>query len=212
MKTLIAIPCMDTVPYEFAQALLWLKKGQDVTVLFRANSLVYDSRNLISLAAMENHFDRVMWFDSDIVFQPDTMERLHADMDRYHADMVTGLYVKRHTPVEPVIYSTVMEPATDSTGKPVNRVTPCTEYPKDDVFPVEGCGFGCVMTSVQILRDVWKRFGPAFAPLPWTGEDISFCWRARQLGASILCDSGVNCGHIGKMIYTDDMLKRGEET
>ena len=58
MKTLIAIPCMDTMPTGFVQSLLYLEKGADVSVCFKANSLVYDSRNLLSLSAIEEKFDR----------------------------------------------------------------------------------------------------------------------------------------------------------
>lgn len=210
MKTLIAIPCMDTVPYQFAQSMLYLQKGDNISVLMKPNSLVYDSRNLISLTAIENHFDRVMWFDSDMVFQPDTMTRLHRDMDTLHSEMVTGLYVKRHTPVEPVIYSELVEPQRAPDGRLQKKITPYTDYPRNDVFPVAGCGFGCVMTSVKLLKHVWDTFGPAFNPFPWGGEDISFCYRVNKLGYQIYCDSNVSCGHIGTTIYTEDMLKRGD--
>jgi hypothetical protein len=32
MKTLIAIPCMDTMPEEFVRSLLYLEKGEGVNV------------------------------------------------------------------------------------------------------------------------------------------------------------------------------------
>lgn len=211
MKTLIAIPCVNTLPVGFVQSILYLKKGDDVSVLFKSDSLVYDARNLISLTAIENNFDRVMWFDSDMMFNPDTLEILHKDMDKYDVHMVTGLYVKRHTPVEPVIYKTLEEPKRMSDGHLAKQITPYTDYPKNDIFTVAGCGFGCVLTSVDLLKQVWDRFGPAFTPFPWGGEDISFCHRVNQLGYPIYCDSSVSCGHIGEWVYTEDMLKRGED-
>lgn len=211
MKTLIAIPCVNTLPVGFVQSLLYLKKGEDVSVLFKSDSLVYDARNLISLTAIENHFDRVMWFDSDMMFNPDTLEILHHDMDEYQCDMVSGLYVKRHTPVEPVIYKTLEEPKRMPDGHLAKQITPYYDYPQNEVFHIRGCGFGCVLTSVKLLKDVWDRFGPAFTPFPWGGEDISFCHRVNQLGYPIYCDSSVSCGHIGEWVYTEDMLKRGED-
>ena len=212
MKTLIAVPCMDTLPYQFAQSLLWLEKGENVSVLFKPNSLIYDSRNLISLTAMENNFDRVMWFDSDMVFMPDTLKRLHADMDdNDDCEMVTGLYVKRHRPVLPVLYEVLEAPTPSEKGILERNIKEFTSYPKDDFFTVKGCGFGCVLTSVNLLRKVWKEFGPVFNPYPWAGEDISFCHRVNQLGYKIYCDSRVTCGHIGQLIYTDEMLRKGED-
>lgn len=211
MKTLIAIPCMDTIPVGFAQSLLWLEKGENVSVLFKQNSLIYDARNLLSLTAIENNFDRVMWFDSDMMFQPDTLKRLHHDMDELDTDMVTGLYFKRTGESIPVIYDELDMPTTDPSGKPVKRIHEYTTYPRNDIFPVKGCGFGCVLTSTQLLRDVWKNYGPAFAPFPWAGEDIAFCHRVNQLGYTIYCDSNISCGHIGTFVYTEDTFKRGEK-
>ena len=203
MKTLIAIPCMDTVPYQFTQSMLYLKKGDNISVLMKPNSLVYDSRNLISLTAIENDFDRVMWFDSDMVFGPDTLQRLHQSMDRISCEMITGVYVKRHDgPPVPVLYSVLEEPARTPDGYLAKQITPYMDYPDNEIFPVAGCGFGCCLTSVKLLKAVWDKFGPAFNPYSWGGEDISFCYRVNQLGYQIYCDSGVTCGHIGTKIYT----------
>lgn len=211
MKTMIAIPCMDTMPVGFVQSLLWLEKGENVSVLFKPNSLIYDARNLISLTAIENNFDRVMWFDSDMMFQPDTMKKLHRDMDELNADMVTGLYFKRTGEHVPVIYDELELPGEDDTGHPVKRIHEYINYPQDEIFPVRGCGFGCVMTSTKLLQDVWANFGPAFAPFPWAGEDIAFCHRVNELGYQIYCDSTISCGHIGTFVYTEDSFKRGDK-
>lgn len=203
MKTLIAIPCMDTTPIEFDQSMIYLSKGENVSVMYKPNSLVYDSRNLISLSAIDNNFDRVMWFDSDMVFQPDTLKTLHEDMDNLQCDMVTGIYFKRYFPTAPVIYERIREPERTPDGFLAKQIEPYYTYPQKAVFTVDGCGFGCVLTSVKLLKEVWDHFGPAFTPYPWAGEDISFCHRVNQLGHTIWCDSNVLCGHIGKYIYTE---------
>lgn len=210
MKTLIAIPCMDTLPVGFVQSLLYMHKGVNPTVYFKPNSLVYDSRNLLSLYAIENHFDNVLWLDSDMVFPSDTLITLEKDMALHHCDMVTGLYVKRHEPIAPVIYETLEKPTRQPNGRLTANIIPYMDYPENDVFPVAGCGFGCALTSTKLLKAVWDKFGPAFAPYPWAGEDISFCHRVNQLDYQIYCDSSVSCGHIGTFIYTEELLKRGD--
>ena len=208
MKTLIAIPCMETTPYGFDQSLLYMHKGDNPTVYFRPNSLVYDSRNIISLTAIEQGFDQVMWLDSDMMFPPDTLLKLQA----HEKDMVTGLYVTRRTPVEPVLYAEISEPDRNADGYLQKKITPYMDFPRDSFFPVAGCGFGCVLTSTKLLKEVWDRFGPAFTPFPWAGEDISFCHRVNLLGHQIFCDSTVSCGHIGTYIYTEkDLPKRGDD-
>ena len=200
---------MDTIPTGFVQSILYLEKGQDVSVCFKANSLVYDSRNLLSLSAIEEGFDRVMWFDSDMMFTKDTMKILMQDMNNLGAEMVTGVYFKRRPPYSPVIFDELDEPGMDADGKPIAHVHNYEDYPADSVFPVKGCGFGCVLTSTKLLKEVWDKFGPAFSPYPWAGEDISFCHRVNQLGHTIYCDSNVACGHIGTVVYTEEMMKRG---
>lgn len=212
MKTLITIPCMDTMPVGFVQSLLWLEKGQDSSVLFKPNSLVYDSRNLISLTAIENNFDCVLWLDSDMMFQPDTLKRLLNDYENNECSMVTGLYFKRNGTGLPVIYDELEPPETDADGKPVRHIHEFTDYPRNDIFPVRGCGFGCVLTPVYLLKEVWSKFGPAFNPYPWAGEDISFCHRVNQLGHTILCDSNISCGHIGTYVYTENTFRKAGET
>ena len=212
MKTLIAIPCTDMMHVGFVQSLLHLEKGDSTSVLFNANSLIYDSRNLIALTAIEKKFDRVLWLDSDMMFTPATMKMLAEDLDANpECDMVTGLYFKRRAPHLPVIYQVLEEPRRDDEGHMIGRIRDYVDYPKDKLFPVRGCGFGCCMTTTKLLKDVWDNFGPAFVPYVWAGEDISFCHRVNQLGYQIMCDSRVTCGHIGTYVYTEENLtKRGD--
>lgn len=207
MKTLIAIPCTDMLPVGFVQSLLYMHKGDNPTVYFKPNSLVYDSRNLLSLYAIEHRFDNVLWLDSDMMFPPDTLTKLEA----YNMNMVTGLYVKRHEPVEPVLYAKIEEPERGKDGKLIANIQSYKDYPRNELFPVAGCGFGCVLTSTKLLKHVWDEFGPAFTPYPWASEDISFCYRVNQLGYNIFCDSSVSCGHIGQFIYTESLLHKKEE-
>lgn len=212
MKTLIAVPCMDTVPVPFMESILNLTKPADTRISFLPGSLVYDSRNMLSLKAIEDNYDYVMWFDSDMVFPHDTLLSLMEDLDRQDAQIVTGLYFKRKFNTSPVLYRVLDKPQKNAQGIPVRQLEDYIDYPKDTIFPVQGAGFGCMLMETSVLKQVWDTFGPAFAPLPWGGEDISFCYRVKQLGIPILCDSRVKCGHVGSMQYNEawyDMIKNG---
>lgn len=222
MKILIAIPCMDTVPVAFVESLMALRHPDwtpcQVSVRFMKNSLIYDARNLLSLTAMKEDFDYVLWLDSDMIVPQDALIRLLKDEQTINdARMITGLYVKRTFPTEPVLYSEIHEPIKVN-GSVIRQILTYTDYLENDQFPVAGCGFGCVLTEVSLLREVWDRFGPAFAPFPWASEDISFCWRVNHLKdippqpPRIWCDSNVSCGHIGSFLFTEKMLKRGDNT
>lgn len=210
MRILIAIPCMDMIPVTFVESMMRMTKPEGTSVCFHKNSLIYDSRNMLSLKAIEEKFDYVLWMDSDIVCPPDALMTMLEDIDT-HPDvpMVTGLYVKRSFPVSPVINDIVDPPGPDGNGNIVKKLQYYRNYPKDSIFPVEGCGFGFVLTATSLLREVWDRFGPAFAPYAWAGEDISFCYRVKQLGHKIMCDSSIPLGHIGNYIYSAEMLNGG---
>ncbi len=194
MNILIAVPCMDQVPAQFAQCLAMLKKVGNCAVSFNVGSLVYASRNELATRAIQMGADYVFWLDSDMVFDPDTLERCFADLDK--GDIVTGLYFRRVAPYSPVIYDKL----------DIDEHGACTwEETKtipDDVFEVAGCGFGCVLLPTDIIMDVQSRFDAMFNPINGTGEDLSFCWRARQLGFKIVCDPKISLGHVGHLTIT----------
>ena len=103
MKTLIAVPCMDSVASGFAQSLATMGKIGDCSVAFQIGSLVYESRNEIAKKAIQSGADYVLWFDSDMIFNPDTMERLMKHM-KEGKDFVSGLYFRRVSPFTPVLF------------------------------------------------------------------------------------------------------------
>ena len=57
--------------------------------------------------------------------------------------------------------------------------------------------------SMDVLLSVAARFeGRMFDPMYGFGEDVAFCWRARQCGYDIWCDSSIELGHVGNCIVT----------
>ena len=206
MKTLIAIPCMDMVPAMFSQSVLHMVMNShdvgELAVTYHTGSLIYDARNLIALSAIEQDVDRILWLDSDMLFIPSTLRMLQKDMDDLHCDMVSGLYFRRSENTLPVIFRELDMPAVEN-NIPVKHINEYLDYPRNKIFPVKGCGFGCVLTTVKLIREVWDKFGAPFSPFEWAGEDMAFCYRVNQLGHTIYCDSRVSCGHIGQHIYTE---------
>lgn len=200
-KYLIAIPCQDTIPTPTVASLVSLFSVGASKFSFLSNALVYDARNMLAREAIETGADRILFIDSDIVFEPTLMERLAADLDD-GMDLVSGLYVKRRLPTIPVLYKTAEVVEVDGCQK--GRTQSYTDYPKDQVFEVAACGFGAVMMNVEMLRAVCETYQAPFAPMPGVfGEDISFCYRARQLGYKLYCDSRIKLGHVGTTVFTE---------
>lgn len=191
MRTLIAIPSMDQVPAQFAASLAMLERVTDDTVVgFQIGSLIYEARNQLARQAIKIGADYVLWLDSDMIFQPSVLKRLYEDYKAGKGDIVSGLYFRRVSPFTPVVFNTLE--IVDN--KP--QWTASENIP-EDVFEAGGVGFGCVFMDTGVLADVMSKFeGNAFTPLNGVGEDLSFCWRARQCGYKIVVDPAVELGHI----------------
>lgn len=193
MKILIAVPSMDQVPVQFAQSLSMLYRVGDCSVAFQVGSLIYTSRNHLAGIAIEQQYDYVMWFDSDMVFRPDTLQRMVEELERDNLDILTGLYFRRVYPFKPVLFSKLV---------PIEKGWEWeepTEIP-DKPFELAGCGFGCVLMKTEVLMDVQAKFNDMFGPLNNIGEDLSFCWRATQCGYKVVCDPSIALGHVGHMV------------
>ena len=201
-KVLIAIPCMDLVPAQFANSLAQMTsygiEDTMVSTRFNIGSLIYSSRNQLASNALEDGADYVLWLDSDMVFNPTTLLLLLKDIEE-GADFVTGVYYRRTAPFSPVIFKELeIDEKNRATWENYN------EFPEDGLFEVAGCGFGCVLMKTEIFRDVYLKFGHIFSPIGDVGEDLSFCYRARKCGYTLLCDPSIPLGHVAHTMVTKD--------
>ena len=194
--TLIAGPCMDQVPAQFAQSLATLRKVGACVIATQVGSLIYTSRNNLAAQAIKYGADYIFWLDSDMLFPPDTLERMLKTIKEQEGDVIlTGLYCRRVAPFHPTLFKTL------EVKDEMARWTDFDEIP-EGLFEVEGCGFGCVLAPTSAFVDVQSKFGRMFSPIGDIGEDLSFCWRARECGWKILCDPSIELGHVGHHIIT----------
>lgn len=216
-KILIAVPCMDMVSAQFAHSLATLTsygvEDTQIWIWFNLGSLIYTSRNEIAKRALTEGADLVMWFDSDMIFNPDTMIRMLKHIDDGH-DIVTGIYYRRTIPFTPVVFSKM-----DIDEKEQKSFYEEYDEIPGEPFEVAACGFGCVLMRTEIFTAVFSRFGNMFSPIGNIGEDIAFCWRARECGYKILADPTIPLGHVGHNVITksffdtyQSQIKRNEAT
>ena len=201
MRTLIAIPCMDMVYTSFMKALLQLMRVGDTQVGITCSSLIYDARNRLAGQALSEGYDRVLWLDSDMAFDPSLLVRLSRDLDEGR-EMVCGLFFRRKPPFTPVIYKD-LEYSLEGI-EPKITLNTYLDYPQNEIFPVAGCGFGAVLMNTSLIDRVGREFGHPFAPLLGLGEDLSFCYRVKQLGVEMFCDSRIKVGHVGFGTITEE--------
>lgn len=192
MKTLIAIPAMYQMYTATAQCVANIRLVGDCETRFVIGHPVDRARNALASYALRYNFDRILWIDSDMIFEPDIMQRLSKDLDDGW-DIVSGLYFKRTYPTEPVIYKEI---TTELSAEPYR------DYPKEKVFRIAGCGFGGVMMQTKIIADIDE---PPFNEFNGMSEDLSFCYRMKD--KRIACDSRVKIGHIGISVYGEQIYE-----
>ena len=209
LKTMIAIPCMDTVPTTFMEKLLGLQRPQSLVVTAR-NSLVYDARNMLAEMAMREGMDRILWLDSDMAFDSDLLIRLNADLDEGRR-FVSALCFSRKTPIKPCIYSETGYREIPEEGRRETYSVCMEDYPMDEIFQVKGVGLAACLMEVSVIKEVYERFGSPFFPEAGFGEDLSFCRRCNELGIEMWCDSRIKVGHVGQCVFGEKqyMMWRG---
>lgn len=204
MKIYIAIPCMEFVNTDFMQSILMLKTPRDtqLDIGFTKGSLVYDARNQLCERAIRAGCDRIMWIDSDMVFDPDLLERLSTRLDA-GKEFVSGLCFRRKPPYSPAIFSDVgYKPVGDNQQE--SFVKTYENYPKNALFRIKAAGCAGTMMSVDLVKRIQQKFGLPFSPIIGFGEDISFCLRAAELKTELWCDSSIKLGHIAQTVITEE--------
>jgi hypothetical protein len=147
-----------------------------------------------------------LWMvDTDMGFQPDTLERLveHADptarpivgalcfAQREVAPDGMGGYATAATP-------TIFDWASDGDGLFAFSVR--GDYPADTLIRCAGTGAACLLMHRRALEVVADRYGPTWfdrveARDGWVGEDLSFCMRLEQVGVPVHVHTGIPTSH-----------------
>ena len=205
-KIMIAVPCMDQVPTPFCQSMSMIQKVGETAVAYQMGSLIYTSRNELAAKAVQIGADYVFWLDSDMVFEADTLRRMYKTLTENNLDILTGLYFRRVPPYSPVLFDKL-----EMTDKGCEWTDWKDKPLPEGLFEVGGCGFGCVLMKTDVFFDVQGTFQDMFGPINRVGEDLSFCWRARECGYKIICDPTIICGHVGYAIINERFYQEYHE-
>jgi hypothetical protein len=164
--------------------------------------------------ALAQGFSELMWIDSDIVFDPDDVERLRS----HNQPFTCGLYTKKG----PREFACEFLPT-----------TPAIRLGKHGgLTELRYCGFGFAHTRKEIYTTIHqrlnlpicnRRFGtplvPFFEPMvvpdrggPWSiSEDYAFCERARRVGFPVMADTTIRLWHVGSYRYSWEDAGSGKE-
>lgn len=190
MKLLLAVPTYGPVEPEASRylrvAMMHATNHGGVTWVgdVSPNKVKWDAaRNAAVRLALESQAateaDGILWVDSDVVLPQEAITRLVLE----RKDFITGIYAQREPPHFPLVANFDAAKGTFSWF---------IEFPPNVVAPIDGCGFGCVLTSMRLLRALEA---PWFAFAKYS-EDFDFCLRAGKAGFQLFVHTGVLCGHL----------------
>jgi hypothetical protein len=170
----------------------------------RGYSAIDAARNQMATDALAQGFSELMWIDSDVVFDPNDVERLRS----HSLPFTCGIYPKKG----PRQFACEFLPDTHSIrfGR------------HGELVEIRYCGFGFTHTRREVYEKTSqvmelpvcnRRFGsllvPYFAPMVveepsglWAiSEDYAFCERARQSGFQVVADTTIRLWHVGSYRY-----------
>jgi hypothetical protein len=157
-----------------------------------------DARNVCAKVVAESPslgMDGVVWVDSDMVPEPDSILKLVVTAQTHSFDFLSGVYHQRKGKHCPTFYRS------DDAGLFLQS----TIYPDNTIFPVDGCGFGFCFTSTKLilaiksLPDFSEKRGGWFPDHHYgaVSEDLGFCKYATSAGFQLFVNSAIQVGHLG---------------
>ena len=175
----IGIACQEFMHSRTAASISFniINSGVVSDVYMRQGSDITSARTWIVQKALDEGKTHLLFVDSDMVFPPDTLQRL---LD--HKKAIVGTeYFMRKFPKTP-------------TFKPLDPEKAVGMYKADY------CGTGLLLIDLKIFESMtkpWFLFGRGSDGQPVIGEDAWFCKTARDNGHDVWIDAQVPVGHLG---------------
>jgi cellulose synthase/poly-beta-1,6-N-acetylglucosamine synthase-like glycosyltransferase len=171
------------------------RKGEQA--IYTVNgTLIFDQREKLAIAALEENCDWILWVDADMRFPKNTIERLM----RHNKDICGVNATTRTIPVKATAKNLVI-----NEEEKTNVWTQVSSKGKTGIEKVTSIGCGVML----VKRKVFEK-----TPQPWfwfyqlpgnkvLGEDVHFCVAAHDAGFETWVDHGLSneIGHVGSYTY-----------
>jgi len=157
--------------------------------------------------------DWLFWVDTDMGFEPDTVDRLMEAADPVERPMVGALcFSLRETDPDlmggwrtsptPTVFDWAKVPAGENGDEQMGFAVRW-DYPANALVQCAGTGSACLLVHRSVFERLDTKLGPVWynrVPNTSTGqlisEDLSFCLRAGAAGIPLFVHTGVRTSHM----------------
>jgi hypothetical protein len=169
-----------------------------------AGTLIFDQRNKLAEAALNEGADYILWIDADMRFPKQTIERLLV----HDKDIVGVNATTRNYPVAPTAKHLECNfEANESTWLPVNSKG------KTGLEKVAAIGCGVMLCKAKVFQETskpWFWFHKPEVMTRFLVRMSTFCIAAHDAGFETWVDHGLSnaIGHIGQYTYSWQDIER----
>lgn len=189
MKIFIGMPCNRSVKPKTVESIVNMvaRGGHEFKIVIATEGYTI-AENRSYLVAQAKGYDYLLFIDDDMIFPPDTLEKLLA----HKKEIVGVLSFSRMNP--PVCTVEFLD----------NNLQPSEK----ELFEVKTVGAGVLLIDMMIFNSpVNPMDKPYFSfeiydfGMTKMGEDAWFCRQAKNKGRQIWCDPTIKVKHIGDCLY-----------
>ncbi|MFF0492552.1 hypothetical protein ACFYTQ_26280 [Nocardia sp. NPDC004068] len=201
----VLVPIGGYLEPECARGLSELERRGYTVRTITGYAAIDQGRSQMATDALLDGFDGLMWIDSDIGFDPDSV-----DMLRHHdLPIVCAIYAKKGVRelachmlpgTKRILFGEgggLMEIKYAATGFLFTHRTVYETMIEHEQLPICNKQFGRV--TVPYFLPLIQQDGENHWYL---GEDYAFCERARRSGFDIMADTRIRLNHIGRKAYS----------
>lgn len=164
--------------------------------IISSNKVHHQARNEIMEDFLKTDMNYLLFIDSDMIWEPDSLQLAYDFIQNPGVDIVTGIYFTKNRPHLPVIKKLDLDAGC------YNIFMEWGNQP----FEVDGAGMGFMLISRKVIESMKQ-------PLcTWDGgfaEDLNFCLKAKKdHGFKIWAHPQIKLGHISTTVITNfDWIK-----
>jgi GT2 family glycosyltransferase len=199
----VCLPNMGQIHIQTMRSLLDLDIPKPYHCLDRREVTIDQARNELTGAVIYDlacaDVTHLLWIDDDMVFAPDSLQRLLA----HDLDIVGGLCHGRRAPhYAPILLK--------KQGGSLMGYAYQHDYIRG-LVEVDATGGAFLLVKREVFVSIENKFTTP-GEGPWShrgsGEDTAFCERAKECGYKIFVDTSLEIGHIAEVVVDSAFSKK----